>query len=282
MCFHREKKSTKIDMLSWSIYDFNFDGRKTKWSVIERHQVWNELHQKYPFYHSRTLFFLKFNDPDGRPIGEPTPPTVYIYIYTHTHILDQQFCSVACFQERSISAATATWESEPHPHDMLGKHLCPEQDLCLLFMAQTFWYWKILKIRKLPNLWVPTYTSHDLLQTITNSRRRVYAELGLLVEQAKEAQMWRPQNRTHWIVFFFGAFRFWLASPSIFFTTAENLSISILEWGLGSYLEKAPSYTAYTPRSFELKCAETLGDLPDTSTHCVTLCNLSFFVFHWV
>ena len=48
-----EKKNTKKDMLSWSIYDFNFDGHFF-WSVIERHQVRNELHQKSQFYDGKT------------------------------------------------------------------------------------------------------------------------------------------------------------------------------------------------------------------------------------
>ena len=48
-----EKKNTKKDMLSWSIYDFNFDGQFF-WSVIERHQVRNELHQKSQFYDGKT------------------------------------------------------------------------------------------------------------------------------------------------------------------------------------------------------------------------------------
>ena len=55
--------------------------RRTKknWSVIERHQQWKERHEKSPFYHSETLFFLQFNDPDWRPLGEPPPPAVFIY-----------------------------------------------------------------------------------------------------------------------------------------------------------------------------------------------------------
>ena len=56
---------------------------KKKWSVIERHQQWKERHEKSPFYHSETLFFLQFNDPDWRPLGEPPPPAVYIYIYLY-------------------------------------------------------------------------------------------------------------------------------------------------------------------------------------------------------
>ena len=52
-----------------------------KWSVIERHQQWKERHEKSPFCHSKTRFFLQFNDPDWRPLGEPPPPAVYIYIY---------------------------------------------------------------------------------------------------------------------------------------------------------------------------------------------------------
>ena len=49
-------------------------------NFFERHQVWNELHQTSPFYRSKTLFFLKFNEPEWRPIGEPTPPGV-MFIY---------------------------------------------------------------------------------------------------------------------------------------------------------------------------------------------------------
>ena len=40
-----------------------------------------------------------------------------------------------------------------------------------------------------------------------------------------------------------------------YFRAAENLSLRLLEWGLRQYLENTPSYT---PRSFELKCAEIL------------------------
>ena len=39
--------------------------------------------EKCPFYHSETLFFLQFNDPDWRPLGEPPPPAVYIYIHNY-------------------------------------------------------------------------------------------------------------------------------------------------------------------------------------------------------
>ena len=67
--------------------------RRTKknWSVIKRHQQWKEKNEKCPFYHSETLFFLQFNDPDWRPLGEPPPPAVYIYIYVYTHV-----CVCAC------------------------------------------------------------------------------------------------------------------------------------------------------------------------------------------
>ena len=59
-----ENESTKKTKMWGSITDFNFDGRKKIWSVIKRHQQWKEQHEKSPFYHSETLFFLQFNDPD--------------------------------------------------------------------------------------------------------------------------------------------------------------------------------------------------------------------------
>ena len=57
--------------------------RRTKnvWSVIERHQVWNELHQKFPFYHSKHCFFsnsMSLSD----VLSENLLPPPYIYIYT--------------------------------------------------------------------------------------------------------------------------------------------------------------------------------------------------------
>ena len=280
MCFHRGKKSTKIDMLSWSIYDFNFDGRKTKWSVIERHQVWNELYQKYPFYHSRTLFFLKFNDPDGRPIGEPTPPTVYIYIHTH----------IFWTNNSAVLPASKSDQSQPQPqHEKVSLilmicwvNIFVQNKICVCCSWHRRFdigkYWKYGNSQTCGFRPTLRMTCCKPSQTRGDESMQNWASWW-----SRQRKLRCDGLRTgHTELFFFGAFRFWLASPSIFFTTAENLSISILEWGLGSYLEKAPSYTAYTPRSFELKCAETLGDLPDTSTHCVTLCNLSFFVFHWV
>ena len=65
--------------------------RRTRnfWSVIERHQTWNELHQTSPFYHSKTLFFsnsMILID----VLSENLLPLPYMYIYniykSHTYM----------------------------------------------------------------------------------------------------------------------------------------------------------------------------------------------------
>ena len=65
------------------MYDINFDGRKKlirnwkttkmKWTTSKKSILPQEKH----------CFFLKLNDPDWHPIGEPPSPTIYIYIYIY-------------------------------------------------------------------------------------------------------------------------------------------------------------------------------------------------------
>ena len=89
-----EKEYTK-KMLSWSIYDFNFDGREIlirNWKTSNMKWTTSKIYILPAVKH---CFFLKFNDPDWRPIGEPTPPTVYVYIYK-SHTLIYGACIWSC------------------------------------------------------------------------------------------------------------------------------------------------------------------------------------------